>query len=57
MAVDAMSCHLYPLPDKPDQNGGGANFPEFERDYDRPAMRSRNTRGRRKCGSRNGIDF
>ncbi len=32
--VDAMSCHLYPLPDKPDANGGGANFPEFERDYD-----------------------
>jgi GH35 family endo-1,4-beta-xylanase len=31
---DAVSCHIYPLPDKPDAHGGGANYPEFKRDYD-----------------------
>ena len=31
---DAVSCHIYPLPDNPDAHGGGANYPEFKRDYD-----------------------
>ena len=30
---DAVSCHLYPLPRRPDKEGAGANYPEFRRDY------------------------